>query len=129
MSAELHKLAGDLTLHGYSNAGTILSGLADSMRETGLIPDSLNTEGGPGARGRKFGTAEFPIDSEALNRFRREQELSQRRLAHRSALSISTISAIERGRTSLISSETAARLAHGLGVEATSLRREEGSQL
>lgn len=129
MSAELHKLAEELTLHGYSNAGTILSGLADNMRETGLIPDSLNTEGGPGARGRKFGTAEFPIDSGTLNRLRREQELSQRRLAHRSALSIATISAIERGRTLLVSSETAARLARGLGVEAEFLRRREISQL
>jgi hypothetical protein len=125
MSAVLQKIAQELILQGYPQGGSIVSGLAASLRETGLIPDQLDSVDGPMARGRKIGPATFDIDPSKLKELRMGQNISQKTLSGRSALSPSFVHTVEKGKHASISAESARRLANGLGVDIEQLRREE----
>lgn len=126
MGAELKRLGEDLILRGDVAGGMILTALAPAMVEAKLIRPSLDDYAeSPKAQGRKPGPATFNVDPGRLRELRIERNLSQRTLAHQAAISVSFVSTIERGKHSGISQESARRLASGLGIEASELRREE----
>lgn len=115
---------------GYEPASIIVKKMALALREAGLLPDQIDTDG-PRKRGPKRGAVRVDIDPNKLRRLRLDQNLSQKNLASRANLSDGFVSAFERGRHPTMSGESAKKLSLALGIEVSDLLKsnEGGSNV